>query len=169
MKRRLIIALLALAAFALQWGALYVLDARAASLTILGGTSIANSMEDGRGRAWALEQDFGGFRAGILNEGHVEGRKRDGVYLQRALSADLTPRLATSAFAGPYLNATTLPTGPGSYRDSLRLGVLAGVGLNWRVAKRCQLVARAERVLSFDNTDADVILIGVRYQLGEEQ
>lgn len=163
MTMHLRITLLAALAFVAQWSLLFIDDAHADSLAILGGAAIANSLQDGHSRAWAVEQEHGAWRVGLLNEGRIEGRKRDGAYVQRAWFADLTPQLRTEVLAGPYLTASTLPTDPTHYRDEWRPLLLAGVGLDWRAHEHWHFLLRLQRVVSFSNMDADILLLGVKW------
>jgi hypothetical protein len=90
--------------------------ASAATVSVLGGKSVSNSISDEKSNAWNIEQEvtFDKGRVwqfGYLNEGHkFSGDKRDGIYAMYKLPYYLTDRLVTSISAGPYFTATTVST-----------------------------------------------------------
>lgn len=136
-------------------------------ITLFGGSAVSNSLNDAHSIAWAVSQriDYG-FRYwtaeyGYLNEGHRDGSKRDGIFALARANHRLGKDFSTSFVAGPYLTADTRATGPETYRDVYGLALLTGFDLSYDIGARWATTLRWQHVITFQDRDSDVFLLGV--------
>jgi hypothetical protein len=146
-----------------------VASAEPATIYVLGGHTVSNSVSDEHSKAWGIEQStptkYGLWDFGYLNEGHMDGDKRDGIYAMREFVYQFSPRIKTSFAIGPYFTATTLTQDDEvHYIDHYSWAVLAGASVKYRVDGHWSLMGRWNHVLYADqNKDSDIFLIGAGY------
>lgn len=157
---------------------LYAFNAFAATLYLGGGQSILNSLNDAKGKAYQVDQTnhlgttIGGYRygsdIGYLNLGHASiGHglylKTDGIFALYRVSDRVGP-VSTFAGVGPYLCATTVPTGSGTYQDRYGAALMFSLGAEYRIGP-WRLRASWERLTTFRSFDEDIVLLGVGHTL----
>lgn len=168
-RQKILCGLLTIAAFIAQWSLLFIDDAYAkqSEITVLSGRSTENSLLDRHDRAYAIEYNIPyekwTARLGYLNEGSLSFGNRDGLFVQSVIREHLTERLSGEAFIGPYLTSTTKDIGGGAYRDMYSVRLLAGAGLNLRIADTLSAAMRWQRVTTFHDNDSDVWMLGLSY------
>lgn len=142
-----------------------------ATISVLGGTAVSNSVKDEKSRAWGVEQEtptrFGLWQFGYLNEGHQHGDKRDGIYALMKAPYALTSRVETSVAAGPYYTATTITEVDGiHYRDAYHTSLLATAGIKYSLDSHWDAQFRWSHVMFTrqNKHDADVFVFAVGYR-----
>ena len=143
-----------------------------------GGESILNSLTDAKGMAYQIDQtnhlgitqggyrygtDIGYLNLGHQNDGHGVVLKTDGIFALYRVSDHIGP-LSTFAGVGPYLCATTVPTGSGTYQDQYNAALMFSLGAEYRIGA-WRLRASWERLTTFRSFDEDIILLGVGHTL----
>ena len=138
-------------------------------ITLSGGQSVLNSLQDQHGAAFQFDQrqtiglnmrgERWGYDAGYLNLGHQAGLKTDGIFALYQVRFFQGP-VSTFAGVGPYMFAVTIPTGLGGYRDRYGAALMTQLGIAYRVGS-WRLQGQWERLTTFRNLDEDVFLVGV--------
>ena len=141
------------------------------TISVCGGTTVSNSIKDEKSHAWCIEQETptsrGTWLFGYLNEGHLHGDKRDGIYALYKFPHNLTPRVETSVAAGPYYTATTVTEADGvEYRDVYCLSLLATAGVKVALDDNWSTQFRWSHAMFTRNNrhDTDVFAIHVGYK-----
>jgi hypothetical protein len=119
-----------------------------------------------RDSAYAMTQDleYKQWRAriGYINEGHLRGLKRDGLFLQWVGQHRLTPTISPEFAAGPYLTATTVPGTVSAWRDEYGLAGIGGFALGWDFTRHLTAsLTWHHPMFNRNNMDTDVFLLGV--------
>jgi hypothetical protein len=144
-----------------------------ASLWVFGGRvdDNGNTNSDYRSSAYQIEQEtptaHGTWDLGYLNEGSLNGRKRDGLYGLLKVPFQFTPRVETSIAFGPYLNATTVndPNGT-SYKYKYGATFMTALSLKYKLTEKFAVQARyGHALMSSDGHDADHFMFGVGYSM----
>ncbi|MHB1163023.1 MAG: hypothetical protein ACYCZZ_00615 [Minisyncoccota bacterium] len=139
------------------------------------GKTIANSIEDQQGVAWALEyrQPFFSPRVDAtilwMNEGHPRNfPKRDGIAGElwwHLRPNDDTDRLKLTLGTGPYAYWATESTGGSGYRDRHGVAWLVSFDASYRMTRDTALHVTFHRVTTGNSTDTDVLLLGIGYTM----
>jgi hypothetical protein len=142
-------------------------------VTISGGQSVLNSLQDQHGTAFQLDQrqalgfnmrgERWGYDAGYINLGHQAGLKTDGLfglYQVRFFKGSVS----TFAGVGPCFLATTVPTGMGGYQDRYGVALMTQLGIAYKVGD-WRIQGAWERMTTFHNLDEDVFLVGIGHTL----
>ena len=114
---------------------------------------------------YQIEQETKNYDIGYLNEGSMDNFKRDGLFVMRRVSFDLTPKLESSVAFGPYGMATTVD-GPSPYSYHYHYGVslMTAISIKYRVVSKLSVQARYEHImLSTDSRDTDALIAGLGY------
>lgn len=146
-----------------------------ATLWVMGGTAVSNSVTDVKSRAWGVYQEtptnYGRWDLGYLNEGHQGLDKRDGIFAMYDAQFKLNSKVRTSFAFGPYFTATTVTEPDGvNYHDAYRTDLLAKASIKYSLAAHWALEAGWWHVLYSANDlknhargDADVFTGAVGY------
>ncbi|HBA82932.1 MAG TPA: hypothetical protein DCZ95_02445 [Verrucomicrobia bacterium] len=143
---------------------------RAGTLLFSAGMATLNSFDSQRDVAWSIAYQYPIFRyigwsLEVLNEGHLELTRRDGLASELWLGARLLDdRLLLQAGAGPYLYADTVETDPdedGSYRDDHGIYGLVSLAAQYDISKPVCLRFTWHRVATDDHRDTDLVLLGL--------
>ncbi|MEK7875631.1 MAG: hypothetical protein AAB325_05545 [Pseudomonadota bacterium] len=135
-----------------------------------GGTKIRDATHD-RSHAWGLDYmeqvaPHFGFSLLYLNEGHPSDHRRDGFGMQAwARTSSLGGRLTLAAGVGPYYYFNTSRRGQADYANEHGLGLIYSLGAAMQVADRWSLLLRLNRVDARKQSDTNVVLLGIGYQL----
>jgi len=136
-----------------------------AFFTVYDGAAVQNSIQDSESSAWGFEEflpvttnDY--FGLGYMNEGHQNGSKRDAV-IAEALVPYVRGNFSLFVDAGIYPTLTTVPQRSG-YTDVYRTDGIFGAGIKYQMDK-FSAMTRWYRVVTGNNTDADVFLVGLGY------
>lgn len=154
------------------------------------GQTILNSLQDEKALAWSVDfrhilTSKSEWSLTYLNEGHPAGApKRDGVAGELWLADDYKGgRWKLSAGTGPYLRFSTTPsvetynytegsrvftvTRSSYYEDAHRLAWLVSLSVARRLSRDIVVRGTWHRIVSGNNTDADVFLIGLGWSLSQ--
>lgn len=135
-----------------------------------GGAKIRDATHD-RSHAWGLEYTeqvapYFGLSLLYLNEGHLNDQRRDGFGMQAwARTSPLGGRLTLAAGVGPYYYFDTTRRGQADYANDHGLGLIYSLGAVMQVADRWSLQLRLNRVDPRKQSDTNVVLVGIGYQL----
>lgn len=116
--------------------------------------------------AYQIEQDTTNWDLGYLNEGNLQGRKRDGMFGMRRFGMDLNDRLETSVAVGPYFSATTVEgvTNTTNFHYKYDVSMLTALSLRFHATKTIDYQLRYQHVvISSDGKDTDQLFVGVGY------
>lgn len=133
---------------------------------MLAGSTILNNFSSQRSTAWGLQYRHGigantDWTVSFINEGETRVTDRDGVAAQIwAENGFSGERLLLGVGAGPYLYDDK---GTSAAADRARRGVAAVVSVSaaWRFSNGFITRLLWNRVASFSNRDADVIVLGI--------
>lgn len=138
----------------------------AGNVAVLAGQSIVNSFESERGTAVGIEYRRALSRPlewtlGFLHEGDGQRVHRTGIAAQGWVTQSTRDdRISVGVGVGPYLaidrrNAAT--------QDSRRLAAMVSLSARYRFAPRWHARATWNRVATRNDSDTDVLLVGVGY------
>lgn len=116
--------------------------------------------------AYQIEQDTQNWDLGYLNEGNLQGRKRDGMFGMRRFGVDLSPKLQTSIAVGPYFSASTIEGSPDTtnFHYKYDVSMLTALSMKFHATDTLDYQLRYQHVvISSDGKDTDQLMVGLGY------
>ncbi len=135
----------------------------AASLSILGGTAVQNSVHNDTSTSYGFEYTTNkNIALGYLNLGHPSTKvKGDGIFLSYKGQVKVTKNIIASIESGPFVSANTVINTNQTYSIKYNTALLISVDLSYNVYDTYNVGIRGERLIYQYPTDVDIFLLKV--------